>query len=73
MRKVRKAGGNVIRTSGRSRNHATLTGLTPEQISLLLTPILDKVSICSKISSKFEVLTISSEIDFYLLSNFNFT
>lgn len=38
--KVRQAGGNVIRTSGRSRNHATLTGLTPEQISSLLTPII---------------------------------
>lgn len=36
--KVRAAGGNVIRTSGRSPHHATLTGLTPEQISGLLTP-----------------------------------
>ena len=35
---VRKAGGNVIRTAGRSPYHATLTGLTPEQISRLLTP-----------------------------------
>ena len=35
---VRKAGGDVIRTSGRSANHATLTGLTPEQASHLLTP-----------------------------------
>jgi hypothetical protein len=35
---VRKAGGDVIRTSGRSANHATLTGLTPEQTSRLLTP-----------------------------------
>ena len=35
---VRKAGGDVIRTSGRSANHATLTGLTPEQASYLLTP-----------------------------------
>ena len=26
---VRKAGGNVVRTSGRSPYHATLTGLTP--------------------------------------------
>jgi hypothetical protein len=40
VRKVRQAGGDVIRTSGRSLNHATLTGLTPEQISLLLTPII---------------------------------
>jgi hypothetical protein len=36
--RVRAAGGDVIRTSGRSRNHATLTGLTPEQASALLTP-----------------------------------
>jgi hypothetical protein len=35
---VRKAGGDVIRTSGRSPYHATLTGLTPEQASRLLTP-----------------------------------
>jgi hypothetical protein len=37
---VRKAGGDVIRTSGRSPNHATLTGLTPTQISSLLTPTI---------------------------------
>lgn len=37
---VRKAGGDVIRTSGRSVNHATLTGLAPEQISRLLTPTI---------------------------------
>jgi hypothetical protein len=35
---VRKAGGDVIRTAGRSPHHATLTGLTPEQASCLLTP-----------------------------------
>ena len=35
---VRKVGGDVIRTAGRSPYHATLTGLTPEQISKLLTP-----------------------------------
>lgn len=35
---VRKAGGDVIRTTGRSPYHATLTGLTPEGISRLLTP-----------------------------------
>lgn len=35
---VRAAGGDVIRTSGRSPHHATLTGLTPEQVSRLLTP-----------------------------------
>ncbi len=37
---VRKAGGDVIRTSGRSPYHATLTGLTPEQTSRLLTPTM---------------------------------
>src|SRR5437868_5631394 len=35
---LRQAGGDVVRTSGRSPNHATLTGLTPEQASQLLTP-----------------------------------
>jgi hypothetical protein len=35
---VRQAGGNVQRTSGRTPHHATLTGLTPEQASRLLTP-----------------------------------
>jgi hypothetical protein len=35
---VRAAGGDVIPTSGRSPNHATLTGLTPEQTSTLLRP-----------------------------------
>ena len=38
--KVRAAGGDVIRTSGRSPHHATLTGLTPEQASRLLTPTI---------------------------------
>jgi len=37
---VRKVGGDVIRTSGRSHYHATLTGLTPEQASNLLTPTI---------------------------------
>ena len=37
---VRSLGGDVIRTSGRSPNHSTLTGLTPEQVSLLLTPTI---------------------------------
>lgn len=37
---VRLAGGDVIRTSGRSSNHATLTELTPEQISKLLIPTI---------------------------------
>jgi hypothetical protein len=36
--KVRAAVGDVVRTSGRSPNHAMLTGLTPEQASELLTP-----------------------------------
>src|SRR5207237_174916 len=36
--KVRAAGGDVIPTSGRSPHHATLTGLTAEQASRLLTP-----------------------------------
>lgn len=35
---VRKLGGEVVRTSGRSLHHATLTGLTPQQISNLLNP-----------------------------------
>ena len=37
---VRSLGGDVIRTSGRSPYHATLTGLSPEQISYLLTPTI---------------------------------
>jgi hypothetical protein len=37
---VRKTGGDVIRTSGRSPYHATLTGLTLEQASRLLTPTI---------------------------------
>ena len=37
---VRRMGGDVIRTSGRSPHHATLTGLTPEQASFLLTPVV---------------------------------
>jgi hypothetical protein len=36
--RVRAAGGDVIRTSGRSPNHATLVGLTPGTTSALLTP-----------------------------------
>jgi len=35
---VRAAGGDVIKTSGASPNHATLTGLSPEKTSQLLTP-----------------------------------
>ena len=41
---VRQAGGDVIRTSGRSPNHATLTGLNPEKISELLTPTIPNPS-----------------------------
>ena len=37
---VRKMGGDVIPTSGRSPQHATLTGLTSEQMSSLLTPTI---------------------------------
>jgi hypothetical protein len=37
---IRAAGGDVIRTSGRSPNHATLVGLTPEAASQLLTPTI---------------------------------
>lgn len=37
---VRAAGGDVVRTSGRSPNHATLTGLAPEDTSKLLTPTI---------------------------------
>ena len=38
--KVREAGGDVIKTSGRSPNHATLTGLSADKISNLLKPII---------------------------------
>ena len=38
---VRQLCGDVIRTSGRSPHHATLTGLTPKQLSELLTPTID--------------------------------
>ncbi len=37
---VRAAGGDVVRTTGRTPNHATLTGLTPEEASRLLTPTI---------------------------------
>lgn len=40
--KIRQQGGDVIKTSGRSPNHATLTGLNSEQISSLLTPTILK-------------------------------
>lgn len=35
---IRQLGGDVVRTTGRSLYHATITGLTPEQISRLLNP-----------------------------------
>jgi hypothetical protein len=38
VRAIRHIGGDVVRTTGRSNYHATVTGLTPEQISGLLTP-----------------------------------
>jgi hypothetical protein len=34
----RAAGGDVVRTSGRSPHHATLIGVSPEKASRLLTP-----------------------------------
>ena len=37
---VRNAGGDVIKTSGKSPNHATMTGLSPEQASDLLRPTI---------------------------------
>jgi RHS repeat-associated protein len=36
--KIRKAGGEVVKTSGRSPNHVTVTGLTPTRFSELLDP-----------------------------------
>jgi hypothetical protein len=41
---VREAGGDVIRTPGRSPYHAALTGLIPDEISLLLTPTISNQS-----------------------------
>jgi hypothetical protein len=35
---IRQLGGDVVRTSGKSRYHATLTGLDAVQASTLLTP-----------------------------------
>jgi hypothetical protein len=37
---VRAGGGDVVRTDGRSPNHATLVGLSPEEASRLLTPTI---------------------------------
>lgn len=41
---VRELGGDVIPTTGRSPNHATLTGLTPQEASGLLTPTVPNPS-----------------------------
>jgi hypothetical protein len=41
---IRQLGGDVIRTSGRSPHHATLTGLPPETISRLFTPTISNPS-----------------------------
>jgi hypothetical protein len=35
---IRAAGGDVVRTSGRTPRHATVVGLSPEEASRLLTP-----------------------------------
>ena len=37
---VRALGGDVVQTKGRSPHHATLTGLSPEDMSELLTPTM---------------------------------
>ena len=39
---IRAAGGDVVRTSGRSPHHATMVGLSPEAASRLLTPTIPK-------------------------------
>jgi hypothetical protein len=37
---IRAAGGDVLRTSGRSPHHATVVGLSPEEASRLLMPTM---------------------------------
>jgi hypothetical protein len=37
---IRAAGGDVVRTSGRSPHHATVVGLSPEEASRLLAPTI---------------------------------
>jgi hypothetical protein len=37
---IRAAGGDIVRTLGRSLHHATMVGLTPEAASRLLTPTI---------------------------------
>jgi hypothetical protein len=44
---VRAAGGDVVRTTGRTPNHATLTGLKPEEASKLLTPTIPNPSMAN--------------------------
>jgi len=39
---VRRNGGDVVPTLGRSPHHATLSGLTPDETSRLLTPTIPK-------------------------------
>jgi hypothetical protein len=41
---VRAAGGDVVRTSGRSPHHATLVGLSPEEASRLLRPTMSNAA-----------------------------
>jgi len=43
---IRKIGGDVVRTSGRSPHHATVTGVSPEQASFLLTPTMPNPARC---------------------------
>ena len=44
---IRSAGGDVVRTSGRSPNHATVIGLTPGVASRLLTPTVPNIATSS--------------------------
>ena len=37
---IRAAGGDVVRTSGRSPHHATVVGVSPDEASRLLTPTI---------------------------------
>jgi hypothetical protein len=41
---IRTAGGDVVRTTGRTPHHATVVGLDPEEASNLLTPTLPNPS-----------------------------
>ena len=42
VRSTRQAGGDVVRTAGRSPNHGTLSGLTLEQASRLFTQLIPR-------------------------------